>query len=68
MSDLSMTEFLLTVRDFGMQAEETLIDFGHQPKVVMAKAERASRRGYTDSGTVPTRCWLTPKGESYLTD
>jgi hypothetical protein len=68
MSTLSMREFLEEVAVDGIGARERLIDRGHHPNVVYAKALKASRKGYTDYGVVADRCWLEPKGRAFLAD
>jgi hypothetical protein len=61
-----MREFLWAVHDHGVNAREHLITQGHHPAVIYAKAEKASRKGYTDFGVVADRPWLTAKGFDFL--
>lgn len=63
---LPMAVFLAAVAEHRTRAREVLIGDGHHPAVVLAKAKTAARRGYTDFGVVPDRCWLTPEGTAYL--
>lgn len=66
MSHLTMLDFLLAVEAHGIDTREVLIAEGHHPKVIYAKAAKASRKGYTDYGVVADRPWLTPLGERYI--
>ena len=66
MSDLTMWHFLETVRDQRGQTRSALLAEGFHPRVIEAKAEKASRKGYTEYGVVVDRPWLTAKGHAFL--
>lgn len=66
MSDLLMADWLTAVRDHGIYAGEALQLAGHHPRVILSKAEKSSRKGYTEFGVHPTRAWLTPAGSDFL--
>jgi hypothetical protein len=61
-----MRGWLRAVEDHGSIAREVVIGMGVHPRVVLAKAERAERKGYAESGVVVDRQWLTEKGRSWL--
>lgn len=63
---LTMVEYLTAVAEHGTDAYEVLIGLGHHPNVVMAKAEKADRRRYTDCGVSPRRGWLIQHGADFL--
>ena len=66
MSDkLTMQRFLVTVVAEGVFAREKLIDEGYHPNVVLAKAEKAARKGYYQYGVVADRGWVTDNGFDY---
>ena len=74
MARLTMLEFLQAVAEHDrlprlvQEVPETLRDRGYHPKVVIAKAEKAVRHGYTDFGVVVDRPWLTDKGRAFIAD
>lgn len=63
---LTMAEFLWSVDHYGLEAREVLVELGHHPKVIYAKAEKAARKGYTEYGVVADRPWLTRAGRSFI--
>lgn len=63
---MEMVEFLSAVREHQTRVREVLIEQGHHPSVVYAKAEKAARKGYTDYGVTADRPWLTDKGAAFL--
>lgn len=63
---LTMGEYLEAVATQGLDAFESLVAQGYHPKVVMAKAEKASKRQYTDYGVSPKFSWITQRGWEYL--
>lgn len=63
---LTMSKFLETVDQHGIDTPEVLIGEGHHRKVIYTKAEKALRKGYTECGMVPDRPWLTDKGRAFL--
>ncbi len=63
---LTMKRWLACVDRYETNARETLLDLGYHPTAIEAKANKAARKGYTDYGTIPDRCWLTPKGHKTL--
>lgn len=63
---LTMRRYLEAVEADPQMAVHTLIAEGYHHKVVIAKAEKASSKGYTDYGTSAWFSWLEPKGEEYL--
>lgn len=65
---LTMVEFLQAVDTHRTWTREVLLAKGHHPEVITAKAEKASRKGYTDYGTAPDRPWLTGAGRKFLDD
>lgn len=64
---LTMYAYLAAVDVHKLDAFEVLTEWAGIPeKVVLRKAEAASRKGYTDYGTTPRRSWLTPKGHDTM--
>lgn len=67
-AELPMLVFLRAVQEHGVGTREALIEAGHHPKVIDAKAVKASAKGYTEFGVVADRPWLTDKGRLFLTE
>ena len=65
---LTMVEFLRVVDAHSTSTREALLAKGYHPAVITAKAEKASRKGYTDYGVAPDRPWLTVAGRKFLDD
>lgn len=65
-NELTMREYLAAVAEHGVDAYEVLTERGHHPKVIVAKAKRASAKGYTDYGVSERRAWIEPKGREFL--
>lgn len=65
---MDMVEFLTAVREHRTNARDALIACGNHPAVIVAKAEKAARKGYTDYGVAADRCWLTDKGAAFLSE
>ena len=63
---LTMQRYLEAVAADRMTAAGALIAEGHHHKVVIAKAEKAASKGYTDYGTSCWYAWIEPKGEAFL--
>ena len=66
---LSMREFLITKLLFDEGENEgsnELVSVGFHPKVVMAKAEKAARKGYLEYGSNPWYGWVTDEGREFL--
>ncbi len=68
MSALDLTAWLAAVDRHGHRTREALMEQGHHPNVIYAKAIKSARRGYTDYGVVADRPWLTDKGKAWLTE
>lgn len=66
MSELSIAHYLRTIADHGIYAWEQLLAEGHHPKVIVAKAEKAIRKGYIECGVSARRTWLTDQGRDFL--
>lgn len=62
---LTMFTLLNKVATDGTEAYEGLIEDGYHPNVIIAKMEKAQRRGYLESGVANNRCWLTDKGSTH---
>lgn len=65
---LTMDEYLRVVAEYGTESKDVLLARGVHPNVLYAKAQKASRKGYTDYGVVADRPWLTDKGRAFLAD
>lgn len=63
---LSMATFLAAVGTHKTATREALLERGHHPNEIYAKAVKAARKGYTEYGVVADRPWLTTKGEQFL--
>lgn len=59
--NLPMHEMLLAIA-----WAQQLLDAGHHPAVIEAKAEKASRKDYIDYGSSIRSAWLTDKGRKFL--
>lgn len=57
-----MRRWLDAVAVNGIWAREELLEEGYHRNVIMRKAEKSARKGYTDYGVVVDRAWLTEKG------
>lgn len=65
-SKLTMERFLQAIHNHRTIGCAMLITEGFHPKIVYAKADKASRKGYIDCGVTIQHCWLTTKGEERL--
>lgn len=63
---LTMLTYLTAVQDHGIFAPERLQEAGHHPKQILAKAEKAGRKGYADSGVSAWRSWLETAGHNFI--
>lgn len=63
---ITMEEFLRAIQEHGTTMREHFVAAGHPPKVVLAKAVGAAKKGYTEFGVAPDRPWLTEKGKAFL--
>ena len=74
MALLTMQHFLVTFAVHGFDAEapdapnarSVLLQQGYHHKVITAKAEKASRKGYYDYGVVADGGWITDKGRDFI--
>jgi len=63
---LTMLEYLEAIDGHQMDAYETLLARGYHPEVIVAKAEKAIRKGYAECGVSERRSWIEEPGREFL--
>lgn len=63
---LTMRLWLAMVLAHGVEAKAKLIEVGFHPAVIIRKAEKSARKGYTDYGVLAEMAWLTDKGAAHI--
>lgn len=63
---LPMDLLLLAVDKHGLAAYRWLLERGWDRNVVLAKFDKAYRKGYMEYGSTSTLGWLTDKGQRFI--
>ena len=63
---LTLRDYLLALDEHGIDAAGVLHAQGYHPKVIIAKAEKASKKGYSNFGVSPWHSWIEDRGRAFL--